>query len=130
MSNTDPERAARSKLEDEGIPDIAEDSPEREWTGDPEEAAVPGSSAGAAEDFGTTAEEQEEGEPLDGKLRRERPEVPPNSQPDERSPVGRLVAPDEGESAPDEAEATAEDLGADRGGFSAEEDAMHLEDEN
>lgn len=130
MSHTDPERAARSKLEDEGIPDIAEDSPEREWTGDPEEAAVPGDTPAAVEDFGTTADEQEEGERLDAKLRRERPEIPPKSKPDERSPVGRLVAPEEGDYAEDEAEEIAEDLGADRGGFSAEEDAMHLEEDN
>src|SRR5438270_2903909 len=31
----------------------------------------------ASESFGTTAEEQEEGEPLDQKLREERPDTPP-----------------------------------------------------
>ena len=95
------------------------------------------------DDFGTTAEELHTGEPLDGRLAREEPDVlaavdlPADESAgadtpfDERAGqgVGRLVEPDEGARTDTDAELIATDAGTDLGGYSAEEAAMHLEPE-
>ena len=84
------------------------------------------------DDFGTTAAEQHDGEPLDGRLAREEPDVIDLAgvEADESAPaVGRLVESDEGARTDTEAEMVAADVGADLGGASAEESAMHLEPE-
>jgi hypothetical protein len=61
--------------EDEGIPDISQDdSPGIYTSEDPEFAPVPRDDAGASVDFGTTAFEQSEGEPLTQRLEREIPD--------------------------------------------------------
>lgn len=81
--------------------------------------------------FGTTADEQRDGESLDERLAEEEPDVDEadwsDSEPDQRA--GRLVAPDEGAHPDDEADAIASDAG--RAGYasSAEEAAMHIEDD-
>jgi Family of unknown function (DUF5709) len=81
--------------------------------------------------FGTTADEQREGESLDERLAEEEPDVDEadwsDSEPDQRA--GRLVAPDEGAHPDDEEDAIASDVG--RAGYasSAEEAAMHVEDD-
>ena len=77
MSHNLPERDPRSRLEDEGIPDLQAGTPEQQWAVDPEEMPVPGDEPAAVDDFGTTADEQREGEPLDGRLDREEPEQQP-----------------------------------------------------
>jgi hypothetical protein len=69
-----PEHDPRSRLEDEGIPDLQEGTPQQQWAVDPQEAPVPGDAPVAADDYGTTAGEQIQGEPLDGRLSREEPE--------------------------------------------------------
>jgi Family of unknown function (DUF5709) len=74
MSEHMPEHDPRSRLEDEGIPDLQDGTPEQQWAVDPQEAPVPGDRPLAADDFGTTVEEQIEGEPLDSRLGREVPE--------------------------------------------------------
>lgn len=62
--------------EDDGIPEIADDTPEAAAAEDPQFAAPMGQERAAATvDFGTTAAEQAEGEPLDGRLEREVPDV-------------------------------------------------------
>src|SRR4051794_25142321 len=74
---TQPEgQTARDILpEDEGIPDISQDdSPGIYRSEDPEFAPVPRHDAGASVDFGTTAFEQSEGEPLTERLEREVPD--------------------------------------------------------
>ena len=82
--------------------------------------------------FGTTAEEQRAGESLDQLLAEEEPDIDASAwsddEPDARA--GRLVAPDEGAHADDETDAIATDVG--RAGYasSAEEAAMHIEDED
>jgi hypothetical protein len=97
----------------------------------------------AGEGFGTTAEEQEEGESLDELLAEEEPETDPYAEseteaeddddrlygfePDPRA--GRLVAEDEGAHPDAEDELVAEDVGIDAGAASAEEAAVHEEDE-
>jgi hypothetical protein len=75
------------------------------------------------EGWGTTVEEQREGEPRAGRLAREAPEVYPTEAPRE---VGRLVEPDEGAHTDTEDEMLARDSG-DTAGLSAEEAALHLE---
>lgn len=84
--------------------------------------------------FGTTAEEQFEGESLNQRLAQEVPDVDASDIPvdedsddgvaDPRS--GRLIAPDEGAHADTEADAIAYDAGIDGGAASAEEAAMHV----
>ena len=99
--------------------------------------------------FGTTAEEQEEGESLDQLLAEEEPDTPfdldddlPEDRdddeeaeeyldglllddgPDPRS--GRLVAEDEGAHPVGEADLVASDVGIDGGAASAEEAAVHV----
>lgn len=69
-----PEHDPGSRFEDEGIPDLQDGTPQQQWAVDPQEAPLPGDRPVAAEDFGTTAGEQIEGEPLDGRLAREEPE--------------------------------------------------------
>ena len=130
-------------FEEEGLASPDPDYDAKRITGDPqEEMAVPGELPGAAADWGTTAAEEARGEPLDGRLDREEPDLlerakttdadespqaaqPYPEDPDER--VGRLVESDEGARADDEPDAVALDVGTDRGGFSAEERAMHVE---
>jgi len=82
--------------------------------------------------YGTTAEEQRAGESLEQRLAEEEPDVGSfdlgDSEPDERA--GRLVAPDEGAHADVESDEIAFDVG--RAGYaaSAEEAAVHVEDED
>lgn len=87
----------------------------------------------AVDDFGTTANEQRDGESLDGRLRREEPdpaldvEVPYVSEAEGFGdrPSGRIVEPDEGAREDDVKENVAMDVGRDEGQRSAEEAAMH-----
>lgn len=87
----------------------------------------------AVDEWGTTAEEQREGEPLDLRLSREQPDpamevdVPYLSEAEGLgdAPAGRLVDTDEGAREDDVKEAVAYDVGRDEGQRSAEEAAMH-----
>lgn len=111
-------------------------------TGDPQDdMPAPGERPVAVDDFGTTAAEEAAGEPLDGRLSREEPDLletatrdadespgadsPYPADPEER--VGRIVETDEGARADTEPDAVAVEVGTDLGGFSAEERAMHIE---
>ncbi|MFC5753818.1 DUF5709 domain-containing protein [Actinomadura rugatobispora] len=121
-----------SSPEDDGIPDLQDGTPEQYWTEDPQEAALPGDEPVAVDDFGTTAEEMREGEPLDERLRREEPERPaPADEPaaPAPAPAGRIVEEDEGARTDTEPDAVARDEGADGGGYTAEERAMRIEEE-
>src|ERR1700733_6306193 len=108
----------------------------------------------AGEGFGTTAEEEPAGEereggPPDQRLAEEEPEPAPyadsggsedddedrraddlwgDDEPEPRS--GRLVADDEGAHADDEEDLVAHDVGIDGGAASAEEAAVHIQDED
>jgi hypothetical protein len=112
--------------EDEGIPDLQDGTPEQYWTEDPQEAALPGDEPVALDDYGTTAEEIREGEPLDDRLRREEPEGAPDRGSDH---AGRLVAPDEGAHPDTEPDAVGDEFGEDGGGYTAEESAMRVDEE-
>lgn len=133
-----------SAMEAEGIPDSGDTSTTQESTGDAEYGMEPPhDTVLAVDDFGTTAEEEHDGEPLDARLTREEPDVLASADLDadesegsdtpfdERAGqgVGRIVEPDEGARGDTEADLVAEDVGTDLGGYSAEESAMHLEPE-
>jgi hypothetical protein len=142
MTSRIPERP--SDHEAEGIPDPGFAEPGQLEAGDTEATTEPPRDvAFAVDDFGTTAAEQHDGEPLDGRLAREEPDVlaavdldadesaGSDTPFDERAGqgVGRIVEPDQGGTADTEADLVAADVGTDLGGYSAEEAAMHLEPE-
>jgi hypothetical protein len=87
----------------------------------------------AVNDWGTTANEQRDGESLDGRIGRELPdpaldvEVPYLSEAEGLgdAPAGRIVELDEGAREDDVKENVAIDVGRDEGQRSAEEAAMH-----
>ena len=87
----------------------------------------------AVDEFGTTANEQRDGESLEGRLQRELPdpalevEVAYLSEAEGigDAPAGRIVEPDEGARTDDVKENVAMDVGRDEGLRSAEEAAMH-----
>jgi hypothetical protein len=120
--------------EDEGVPDIAQDdSPTIARSEDPEFAPLPRDDAGASADFGTTAFEQSEGEPLTQRLEREIPDDVPYVRAAEDP--GRAMAQLEQDTSTtfdsdsgtnrtaDDVEATAD---VPVGGESAEEAAIHV----
>ena len=112
-----------SRFEEEGIQDPGELTPEQEATGQLDlTSEPPHDSPLGAEGWGTTAEEQREGEALAGRLAREARDV----YPEEPRDVGRLVEPDEGAHTDTESDMIASDSG-DTAGLSAEEAALHLE---
>jgi hypothetical protein len=142
MSSRIPEPP--SAAEAEGIPDPGFSDPSQIVAGDTEATMEPPhDTALAVDEWGTTAAEQAEGEPLTARLDREEPDVldavdlPADESEgadtpfDERAGqgVGRLVEPDEGARSDTEADLVAGDVGTDLGGYSAEESAMHLEPE-
>lgn len=109
-------------------------------TGDPQDdLIVPGDAPGAVDDFGTTAAEEQQSEPLGLRLSREEFDLgaradqsPTADQPypeDREEWVGRIVETDEGARGDDEPDAVAHDVGTDRGAFTAEERTMHVEPE-
>jgi len=129
-------------FEDEGLASPDPSLAGKRITGDPQDdLAVPGDNPVAVDDFGTTALEQREGEPLDVRLAREQPDLleragsAPDADADSDNPypedreerVGRLVETDEGAREDSEADAVAFDVGTDSGGFTAEERAMRIE---
>lgn len=131
-------------FEDEGQASAEPGLASKRITGDPQDdMAVAGDQPLAVDDYGTTAYEESLGEPLDGRLAREEPELldtaPPvvadyegidNPYPaDREEQVGRIVQPDEGVRGDDESDAVAVDVGVDQGGLTAEERAMHIEPE-
>jgi hypothetical protein len=135
-----PEHDPRSRFEDEGIPDLQEGTPAQQRSSDPQEAPLPGDAPVAVDDYGTTNEEQAQGETLAGRLDREVPEEQPvfgaedteTSSGEEGAAVrraGRLVAPDEGVREDAEPAEIATEVGPDGGGYTAEEAAVRIEPE-
>jgi hypothetical protein len=110
--------------EDEGIPEHGGPAPGKRETGDAQEGLLPpADSPRAAEDHGTTAEEQREGEPLEERLAEEEPD----REPTRRTSMGRLVEP--GSALTDEEkDEIADEAEDDRTGMSAEEAAMRDEE--
>jgi hypothetical protein len=122
--------------EDDGIPEVSQDdSPTQELAEDPQFAPLPGESANASVDFGTTAFEQSEGESLTGRLDRELPDDSADVRPAEDP--NRAVAQFEQDTSttPDTdsgTHRTADDIEATAdpavGGEGPEQAAMHLTD--
>lgn len=140
MTSRTPDPA--DPFEEEGLASPDPEYGAKRITGDAqEEAPVPAERPGASTDWGTTALEESEGEPMDRRLAREEPDMlaranrpadysddadqPYPEDPEER--VGRLVETDEGAREDTEPDAVAIDVGTDLGGFSAEERAMRVE---
>ena len=136
--STQPEgQTARDVFpEDEGVPEVSQDdSPTTSLNEDPEFAPLPRETAGASDDFGTTALEQAEGESLDGRLARELPDdardVRPSADPDRAGwQFDQDADTDPGDDSgtsrtADDVEATADEP---TGGEAPEERAMHLTD--
>jgi hypothetical protein len=73
-------------LDDEGMPDLDPPAPGKEETGDPQEGLPPpGDRPRASVDWGVTADEQREGEPIGVRVERELPEV------DDADPVDEVA---------------------------------------
>ena len=133
-----------SRFEDAGIPDLQDGTPEQQQAEDPQELPLPGDAPNASVDWGTTVEEQIQGEPLDVRLAREQPDPTLEEinggrrRPGDEAggdQVGRLASDEmwqPGDTEPrtdatDTIDAT--DVGMDGGGFTQEEQAVHLEPE-
>ncbi|KQV74106.1 hypothetical protein ASC61_03265 [Aeromicrobium sp. Root344] len=90
------------------------------------------------EGFGTTADEAQQGESLDERLRQEEPDADPYAEQGEdlddgevgTERAGRLVDPDEGFGEDTEKDLVGEDVGIDGAGASAEEAAVHVVEED
>jgi uncharacterized protein DUF5709 len=80
---------------------------------------------------GDTGAESREGESLDAKLAEEEPDIDEDdlAAADEQPRAGRLVAPDEGAHPAEEADEIAVDVGRAGEAATAEEAAMHIDDE-
>jgi hypothetical protein len=120
--------------EDEGVPDVAQDdSPTIARSEDPEFAPLPRDDAGASVDFGTTAFEQSEGEPLTQRLEREIPDDVPDVRAAE-DPDRAMAQLEQDTSTTFDSDSgtnkTADDIEATAdvpvGGESAEEAAIHV----
>jgi hypothetical protein len=125
-----------SRFEDAGIPDLQDGTPEQQEAEDPQELPLPGDAPNASVDWGTTVEEQVEGEPHDVRLAREEPDptlVEINGA--RRRPsgaggdVGRLVNDERLQPGDAQPDTDASDIGTDGGGLTQEEQAVHLEPE-
>lgn len=152
MRENRPQPDPRSRFEDEGIPDLQEGTPGQQWAEDPQEMPLPGDRPLGLDEYGTTPNEMREGESMGGRLSREVPDVdvrsgtePGTGDPADYATVnpaqpgrygtaepgqaGRLVDPDGGMGVDTEKDMIAEDVGPDLGGYTAEEQAMRVEDE-
>jgi hypothetical protein len=125
-----------SRFEDAGIPDLQDGTPELQEAEDPQELPLPGDAPNASVDWGTTVEEQIEGEPHDVRLARELPDPVLEEindgrrrRADESADVGRLVNDERLQPGDTEPDTDATDVGRDGGGLTQEERAIHLEPE-
>ena len=120
----------------EGQPEVQQDDyPTQQWAEDPQFAPLPNERPRASVDYGTTAFEQSQGEPLSRRLDREIPDDAPDVRPaeDPNRPAAQLeqdldTTPptDSGtERTADDIEATAEPA---VGGEGPEEGAVHITD--
>jgi hypothetical protein len=153
MTRWEDERVPGDRPEDEGFPDTADDAtPERRDVPDPQEMPLPGEYPVGVDEFGTTAEEELEGETLDQRLAREvhdeepiDPTIPrdedepdetvediegalPVSADDELRSVGQLVEEDEGVREDTEKDNVALEDPLGPGGLGPEDQALHRAD--
>ncbi len=126
-------------LEDDGILD-ASDTLEGDIGDDPLDTGAPAGPMVGGRRFGTTLAEERAGESLDQLLAEEEPDTDPYADTDPFSddPLaddseprsGRLVADDEGVHSDTEPDLVAHDVGIDGGAASAEEAAVHVQDDD
>ncbi|MDA0566092.1 DUF5709 domain-containing protein [Streptomonospora sp. S1-112] len=108
-----------------------------------EDQILPAEEPVAMDEVGSTGTDKEAGEPLDEALARDEPDVPgalgstaqpadqlPTRGPEEDPEGVRLVESDEGLREDAEDTMVAREAGVDRGAYSAEEAAVHEEDES
>lgn len=132
---TDEREKSGRTLEEEGVPDLEGPLVEKEITGDPQEGvAPPNFRPKASTDWGTTAGEQRIGEPLDGRIAREQPEVGVDDVAPDPDAWARPVRLSDAADADvgvrdDEAEMLATDSDDEPDDFSAEELALREERE-
>jgi hypothetical protein len=114
-------------LVDRGVDDVLDEgySPAEKWS--------PG------EGFGSTSEEERQGESLDQRIAQEEPEPDPYAEVDDdfiddgevgRERAGRLVDPNEGSGEDTEKDLVGDDVGIDGAASSAEEAAVHVIDDD
>jgi hypothetical protein len=127
-------------LEDDGTLD-ASDTLDGDPGDDPLDTGIlPPDRWSAGEGFGTTLAEERAGESLDQLLAEEEPDPDPYAEAaeaeddpltgDDLEPrAGRLVAEDEGSHPDTEADLVARDVGIDGGAATAEEAAVHVQDD-
>ena len=130
-------------IEDDGVLD-ASDTLEGDPGEDPLDTGYePPDRWSAGERYGNTLSEERAGESLDQLLAEEQPDVDPYAEAEEEElsedgplgtdtpepRAGRLVAEDEGAHPDTEADLVATDVGIDSGAASAEEAAVHIEEE-
>jgi hypothetical protein len=120
-------------LEDEGVPGQESGLAAKRITGDTQDDMIPPNDRPQAVDrFGTTAAELAAGESLDDRLRQEQPDFghgDPDGEPFPDDPdehTGRLTQA--GLAGGDVDSLEGESVGADGGGFTAEERAVHFTD--
>jgi hypothetical protein len=122
--------------EDEGQPEIQQDDfPSEQWNEDPQFAPLPNERPHATADWGTTAFEQSQGEPMDVRLDREVPDIGEDVRPAEdptlhapqlEQDLDTTAPTDSGtDRTADDIEATADPA---TGGEGPEESAMHVVD--
>jgi hypothetical protein len=132
---TEPFDSIDSELEDDGVLDSS-DTLEGDVGDDPLDSGIDaGDRYSAGERFGTTASEERQGESLDQLLAEEEPDVDPYAETGWRDsgtahPAGRLVAENEGLGEDDEPELIGTAEGYDGDAESAEEEAVHVIDED
>jgi hypothetical protein len=115
----------------DAVDDTDEFDPVANLTGDdPDEEQQTGYSPPDREPHTLKHPPTEERESLDERLREEVPDVSPDDLDGEQEPrAGRLVAPDEGAHADEEKDEIATDVGPAGYASSAEEAAMHIQEE-
>lgn len=135
MSETRPDI---DDAEDDGVLDPADSLNDQDLRSDVLDTGVDaGDRYTASTRFGTTANEQAQGESLDQLLAEEEPDVSADFDDDDEDVradlgsereerAGRLIAPDEGAHEDEEEEVFAIDAGIDGAGATAEEAAIHV----
>jgi len=128
-------------IEDEGVLDSS-DTLDDDAVDDPLDVGIiPSDRWSGANRYGTTLEEQRNGDTLDDRLAEEEPDIGVNDDDDDDEDEltrrgydseprsGRLMSEDEGLGPDEETDAVAFDVGIDAGAATAEEAAVHVVDD-
>lgn len=126
-------------VDDEDQPGNIEDLGDSDVEDELDRGYSPPEQYSAAQGYGNTPWEEQQGESLDQRLRQEIPEEDPYAPAEDtenvddgevgRARAGRLVDPDRGTGEDTEADLVGEDVGIDGAAASAEEAAVHVVDD-